>query len=143
MFRTSRAPRRLAMASVLPVVLGIGLFAATHLMLAWPPLRQPLVARLGDFGFTAFYSVVAWLTFGLAVSLYVARAGEGPPGLALGAYPVARSLAIAAIALGAMLMVGAFADYGSSPFAIGSRRGPEPGGLARVTRPPFFVGLAL
>jgi uncharacterized membrane protein len=131
------------MAALLPVSLGVALFAATHLLLAWPPLRQPLVARLGAFGFTAFYSVVAWLTFGVAVSLYVAHAADGPPGLALGAYPVPRAVAIGAIALGAMLMVGAFADYGSSPFAIGSTRVRGPVGLERVTRHPFFVGTAL
>jgi uncharacterized membrane protein len=131
------------MDSVLPVALGLGLFASTHLLLAWPPLRQPLVARLGAFGFTAFYSVVAWITFGIAASLYAAHASEGPPGLGLGAHPGARAFAIALIALGTMLMVGAFADYGSSPYAIGSRRVREPRGLERVTRHPFFVGTAL
>jgi len=128
---------------VLRVSLGLALFAATHLGLAWPPIRQPLVARLGPFGFTAFYSVVAWITFGIAVSVYAAHADAGPPGLALGADPIVRVVAIALIALGVMLMVGAFADYGSSPFAIGSRRVREPVGLERVTRHPFFVGAAL
>src|SRR5262245_44711217 len=128
---------------VLRVALGLALFAATHLGLAWPPLRQPLVSRLGAFGFTAFYSVVAWITFGIAATVYAAHAGEGPAGLAFGAHPVVRALAIALIALGAMLMAGAFADYGSSPFAIGSGRVREPRGLERVTRHPFFVGAAL
>jgi uncharacterized membrane protein len=127
---------------VLSVVLPLGLFAATHLGLAWPPLRQLLVARLGPRGFTLAFSVVAWLTFGLAVSSYAAHAGEGPAGLALGAHPLARGLLIGVIVLGAMFMTGTFARYGSSPYAIGAKRAREPRGLERITRHAFFVGLA-
>jgi hypothetical protein len=60
---------------------------------------------------------------------------------------------VGAIALGAMLMTGAFAGYLGSPYAgcHAARHGEtpagtnvsEPRGLARVTRHPFFVGLAL
>jgi uncharacterized membrane protein len=128
---------------VLPVALGFGLFAATHLGLAWPPLRQRLVARLGRWGFTVFFSVVAWLTFGAAFSTYVAHAHEGPAGLALGAYAGARWLGIGAILAGSVLMAGSFAGYARSPYGMAGERVREPRGLERVTRHPFFVGFAL
>ncbi len=124
------------------VALGFALFTLAHLGLAWPPVRQPLVARLGRWGFTVLFSCTAWLTFGATIASYARHAHEGPAGLALGAHPVARAALIAAIVLGAALMAGAFARYASSPYSLaGNVR--EPRGLERVTRHPFFVGSAL
>src|SRR5262245_34033654 len=120
--------RRPPMDPVLFVALPLALFAATHLGLAWPPLRQPLVARLGLRGFTLLFSVIAWLTFGAAVSSYAAHAQQGPVGLALGANPLARGVLVGVIVLGVMLMTGSFARYASSPYAIGGRRAREPQG---------------
>jgi uncharacterized membrane protein len=131
------------MEPVLRVALAFGLFAATHLGLAWPPLRQALVARLGPWGFTLGFSLVAWLSFGIAVATYAAHAGEGPAGLGLGAYAPARFALVAAIALGAMLMSGALAGYPSSPYAVGRDDVREPRGLERVTRHAFFAGVVL
>ena len=128
---------------VLRVGLGFGLFAATHIGLALPSVRGVLVARLGRWGFTGLFVLVAWVTFGIAISSYAAHAGEGPAGLALGAIPSARLALIAAIAMGVMLMTGAFAGYGRSPFALGGEEVREPRGLERVTRHPFFVGVVL
>jgi uncharacterized membrane protein len=125
------------------VVLPLAGFAATHLGLAWPPLRQPLVARFGPRGFTLLFSLVAWLSFGATISSYAAHAHEGPAGPALGAYPLVRGVLVGVIVLGAMFMTAAFARYGSSPYAIGGRRAREPRGLERVTRHAFFVGVAL
>src|SRR4030095_4865236 len=42
-----------------------------------------------------------------------------------------------------MLMSGAFAGYGRSPYPASGENVREPHGLERVTRHPFFVGLAL
>src|SRR5262245_22075388 len=58
---------------LLLVALGFGLFAATHLGLAWPPVRQRLVARLGRWRFTLLFALVAWLTFGSAFATYAAH----------------------------------------------------------------------
>ena len=128
---------------VLRVALGFGLFAATHLGLASPPLRAALIARLGPARFTIFFSLVAWLTFGLAVSTYAANAAEGPAGLGLGANAGARAVLIFAITLGVMLMTGTFARYSRSPYAIGGVAVREPRGLERVTRHAFFAGTVL
>jgi uncharacterized membrane protein len=125
------------------VALGFALFALAHLGLAWPPVRQPLVARLGRWGFTVLFSCVAWLTFGATVASYARHAHEGPAGLALGADPVARVVLIGAIVLGALLMTGSFATYSRSPYSFARDEVREPRGLERVTRHPFFVGSAL
>jgi len=128
---------------VLRVALAFGLFAATHLGLAWPPVRRALVARLGRWGFMGLFTLVAWVTFGAAIATYAAHASEGPAGLALGADPAARLVLVAAIAAGAMLMSGAFAGYTRSPYSSGGELVREARGLERVTRHPFFVGTAL
>jgi uncharacterized membrane protein len=128
---------------VLRVALGFALFAASHLALGAPRVRTALVARLGPQGFTLLFSLVAWLTFGFAISSYAAHAGEGPAGLALGAGAAARLALTLALVLGVMLMTGAFDRYSRSPFAIGAAKAGDPRGLERVTRHPFFAGLAL
>ncbi len=128
---------------VLSVALGFGLFAASHIGLAWLPVRRFLVARLGRWGFTVFFTVVAWISFGAAISTYAAHAGEGPAGFALGAHAALRFALLIAIAVGLMLMSGAFGGYGRSPFPPSGEHVREPYGLERVTRHPFFVGLAL
>jgi uncharacterized membrane protein len=127
----------------LRVAAALGLFAASHLGLALPPVRRALVARLGRWGFTALFSAVAWLTFGLAISTYAAHAGEGAAGLALGRFPALRGVLIAVIAAGAMLMSGAFAGYAGSPYGLAGEGVSQPRGLERVTRHPFFAGVVL
>jgi uncharacterized membrane protein len=128
---------------VLRVAFAVALFAISHIGLGWPPVRQALVARLGRWGFTLLFTLVAWMTFGAVVSTYAAHAGEGPAGLALGAHAAARFALVAAIVLGSMLMTGAFAGYVGSPYSFGGEPVREPRGLERVTRHPFFVGTAL
>ncbi len=128
---------------VLAVAISLAPFVLTHLGLAWPPLRQRLIARLGPMGFTISFSLVAWLTFGLGVSVYAAHAGEGPAGPGLGTHGAARAALVAMIALGIALMSGAFAGYPTSPFAFSRQQERGPRGLERVTRHPFFVGTAL
>jgi len=128
---------------VLRVALAFLLFAATHIGLAWPPVRQPLAARLGRWGFTLFFSLVAWLSFGVALSTYATHAQAGPPGLALGVHAAVRVLLVAAIAVGSMLMSGSFAGYARSPYGALGERVREPRGLERVTRHPFFFGFSL
>jgi uncharacterized membrane protein len=128
---------------VLAVAASFGLFAASHLGLAWPPLRARLVARLGPWGFVVAFSVVAWLSFGVAVATYAAHAQAGPAGPAWGRFALARALLIGAVALGVVLMTGTFARYAASPYAMSGRNAREPRGLERITRHPFFVGVAI
>jgi len=118
-------------------------FAGTHVLLATRPIRGRLVARFGPYGFAAVYSLVAAVTYGAVVHYYAAHRFEGAPGLALGDTP-ARGVLIAGVVAGIVLMAATFDVYPRSPMAVIPSRDIEmPYGLARITRHPFFVGVAL
>jgi uncharacterized membrane protein len=69
---------------------------------------------------------------------------EGPAGLALGQVAALRPLLILAAVVGVVMMVASFWSYPRSPYSLERGRGsPEERGLERVTRHPFFAGLAL
>ena len=80
------------MEACLVVVLFGCLFGGTHMGLAAPRVRATLVARLGEGGFTALFSVVAAVCFTLLVTYYVGHRFEGPPGPGLGGFAPTRWL---------------------------------------------------
>jgi uncharacterized membrane protein len=131
-----------------PVLLVAVLWAAflgTHIGLAAAPVRSRLVARLGERGFLWTYVAIASALFAAVVVGYASVAGEGPRGLGLGDDPWARGALAAVIALGVVLMVGAFAPraYWDSPIVVLGTGVRAPYGLERITRHPFFAGTAL
>lgn len=119
------------------------LFAATHIGLATRRVRGALVARLGPVGFALFFSLLAATLFSLLVHTYALHRFDGLPGPALGRFGVLRWLAVGGIGAGLVLMAGSLAEYGRSPMALLSGEVRPPRGLARVTRHPFFFGVAL
>jgi uncharacterized membrane protein len=128
---------------VIGVVLLSLLFGGTHLLLATRPVRGRLVARFGPYGFAVAYSLVAAATYAAVVHYYAAHRFDGSPGLALGATP-ARGVLIAGVVAGIVLMAATFDVYPRSPMAVFSSRDVgTPYGLERITRHPFFVGVAL
>jgi len=128
-----------------PIVVAIlwAAFGGTHVGLAARRPRAALVARLGERGFTALYFGVAAAAFAALVAYYAAHRLEGPPGLVLGASPLARWILMAVIAAGVALAGAGLAVYPSMPMALFDQRVREPRGVERVTRHPFFVGTAL
>ncbi|HEY8516276.1 MAG TPA: NnrU family protein [Candidatus Binatia bacterium] len=121
------------------------LFGGTHVGLAVRPVRERLVARLGEKGFVLLFWIVAAVTFSLLALGYERFATRGLPGPALGAVAGLRPLLIGVLVLGLVLMASSFASYLRSPYAA-TFSGPRPWrvvGVARITRHPFFVGLAL
>jgi uncharacterized membrane protein len=120
------------------------LFGGTHVVLATGPVRGPLVARLGERGFAALFSLVATATFAALVTYYAAHRTEGGPGFGLGTSGFARLVLMAMVVLGVVLLAGTVEVYPRSPMAVFGGRGPRtPYGLERITRHPFFVGIAL
>jgi uncharacterized membrane protein len=123
------------------------LFGGTHLLLAWPPLRTRLAHRLGERGHALVYSAVAALTLTLLAAAVARYGSEGLRGPALSGVPAAK-WALAAIAyVGATLAAAGLMNYFRSPIAH-LRRAPgralrPPSAVERITRHPFFVGLAL
>lgn len=120
-----------------------GLFVASHLGLSQASVRSRLVARLGEWGFLWLYFAVAAMTFGAAAVFFADHRLDGPPGPALGRFVPLRWALLVAVVLGVMAMVASFASYERSPYSLQGRRAREPRGLERVTRHPFFAGMAL
>jgi len=121
-----------------------GLFAATHIGLATLPVREALVSRFGERGFGVLFSLVASCSYAIVIAYYAQHRFEGAPGLALGHIAPLRWMLIAAICAGIMLMAATFAGYARSPYAVlGDGVVRSPRGVERVTRHPFFVGLAV
>lgn len=118
------------------------LFVGTHVGLSTGRVRGALVARLGEGGFTAFYLIVASLTWAGLITAYAAHRFDGPAGLALGATALRWPLMLV-IVVGMALLVTGFAVYPALPSALFAPSVPPPRGIARVTRHPFFAGVAL
>lgn len=142
---------------VTPTIAVLGawaLFGGTHLLLSWPPIRQWLTNRLGDIRFIALYAGVATASLMLLAVVIAHEGGYGPRGLDLAAVRAAKwGLGAVAFAGTALSMAG-LAGFPKSAMAVLARRmrashdakhlplpGPTP--IERVTRHPFFIGLAL
>jgi len=131
------------MEPALRVVLAWLVFALTHFGLSALPVRRRLVARLGEWGFVGVFAGIAALNWALVIVSYSLQAQSGAAGPALGSLAAARWLLVSASVLGVVLMTAAFAGYSSSPYALAGRQARSAHGLARVTRHPFFAGVAL
>lgn len=133
------------MGNVLTVLLLVGLFVASHMLLGARAVRRALVAKLGHIGFSLLFSVTAYVLFGLLLFAYAGHRTEGPAGLGLGEVAVVRWLAIALSAIGVVLglSIAAPRGYADSPMALFTRDVREPYGLERITRHPFFAGVTL
>ncbi len=119
------------------------LFGGLHVGLATARLRSALVARLGEAGFVACYSLLASVTFAWLVRFYAAHRFEGAPGLALGDVPWLRAPLVAAVGSGFVLALGSLLSYPTSPYPPLGHAVPPPHGLERITRHPFFAGVTI
>ncbi|TMA76468.1 MAG: hypothetical protein E6J71_15185 [Deltaproteobacteria bacterium] len=118
-------------------------FGATHVGLATRRVRAALVARLGEHGFTALFSVVASAAFAVAIAYFAAHRNEGATGLALAHVAALRWTLMAVSVTGIVLVSAGSATYVGSPYDLFAGRVRAPRGIERITRHPFFAGLAL
>ncbi len=119
------------------------LFAGSHVLFGFPPLRNRLALRLGEQRFVAVFSAVAAVSLAILAVVVWRFGGEGPvgPGQFMG--PAAR-VALATLAiLGLLLAVAALPAYPRSPMALLRTGFQPPTGIARVSRHGFFVGMTL
>jgi len=130
------------------------LFGGTHLLLSWPPVRQWVTDGLGSTRFVVMYAAVAAVGLMLLAVIVARYGGDGPRGIDLAANPVAKWSLGAVAFFGAALATAGIASYPRSAIAILARRMRSsdeakrqplsaPTAIERVTRHPFFVGLAL
>lgn len=119
------------------------LFGGLHIGLAAGPVRPALVRRLGELGFAALFSLVAAATFTALVTRYAEVRFTGAAGPGLGEDEVARWLLVALVVTGVVLAACGLVSYPRLPAALFGQRVAAPRDIERVTRHPFFVGVAL
>jgi len=119
------------------------LFGGLHVGLATRRIRGALVAGLGEWGYILIFSLLAAAGWALLNAYYAVHRFTGAPGLALGQAGPMRGVLLAAVIAGFTLATGSLFAYPTSPYALGNERTRVPRGLERVTRHPFFVGVAL
>jgi len=115
-------------------------FVGTHALLSHP-LRAALVARLGERGFAAVYSLIALATFAWMIVAY--RAGSDSAALwvaPLWYWPIASALMLVAsiLLVGALIRNPAFPKPGAAPRPI-----PAPRGVFAITRHPMNWSFAI
>lgn len=127
------------------VILGWLAFGGTHTVLSHPPVRDRLVARLGDRGFLGVYSLVAFATFvPLCWSFFANRIATPVPLPLLATIPGIAWLTMVLMFFALCLILLGF----SSPNPVSTLMGPAAGnagavGALRITRHPAFMGVAL
>jgi uncharacterized membrane protein len=122
------------------LVTASALFVWTHFMMSHP-LRAKMVARLGEKGFSAVYSLVSFATLGWMIWEFLnAPIGERWWLPTDGVWIAASLLTL----LASVFLIGSFAGNPALPHpgaaALAER---EPTGMFRVTRHPMMWGIAL
>jgi uncharacterized membrane protein len=117
-------------------------FAASHLGLSSVPLRDRLVASLGEKGFQILYGLVALLTLGTLIAAYIQASHHvylWPPG------PGLRHLPLLVMPLAFLLIAGGVLIPNPSATGMtGALDRPEPArGVLRITRHPVMWGVGL
>lgn len=116
-------------------------FVGGHLLLSSGPVRAPLVRRLGSRGFQGVYSVVVLTAFVLLARTWWGDRHGGPLLWMLRDVPAMTPLALVLAVLGFALVTASFFQ----PSTLGMVPGGavRAAGLARITRHPLMMGIAL
>jgi len=123
------------------ILLGWGLFTATHIGLAMVPVRAALINRLGENRYRGLYSLIAILTFGFLIYSYVV-AGSTEVVIYDGG-----TLNVVFSSINQLLMILAFILlFGSqtqkNPMGMVPTH-PEPFGFTRITRHPQNMAFSI
>lgn len=128
------------MNGVASLAMATSAFVGTHLLMSHP-LRPALVARVGERGFAAFYSLIAFATLGWMILAWPSAEGSQPNWIApLWWWRIASALMLIACILlvGSLFRNPAFPKPGAKPKAIG-----EPAGVFAITRHPMNTSFML
>lgn len=128
------------MDGLVTLVKASALFVGTHFVMSHP-LRARMVARLGEKGFSAVYSLVSFATLGWMIWVFWHLPKGESWWLPTDGVWIASSLLTL---LAAVLFVGSFAGNPALPQpGAASLAEREPSGMMRVTRHPMMWGFAL
>jgi len=124
------------------LAMACAVFLGTHFLMSHP-VRGPLVARLGERGFTGIYSLVALLTFGWMIWAYGPASAQAPQPL----WDAGQSgwiVATILMWLGSVLFMGSLRRNPALPRPGKTiERIDEPNGVYAITRHPMMWGFAL
>lgn len=113
-------------------------FVASHMLLANPPLRDVLVARLGEKGFQAFYSLLSLALLAGAVHAYRAT-----PDRLLWVAPIGFwHVSTLVMLLAAILFVGSLTPANKALAGVPASNRPA-SGVLRITRHPMMWAFGL
>ena len=126
-------------ATVVILLLWLG-FAATHIGLSSTPLRQRLVARLGENPFRGVYSLISFAFFVPLIWVYFTHKHAGPWLWALARGVPLLLVMYIGMAVTFVLVIGSLVRPSPGAVVPGSA---TPRGVQRITRHPLFMGLAL
>ncbi len=126
---------------MVPLCLAVVLFVVSHVVLATPRVRSPLVARLGEIGFRVVYSTVA-----TALIVWCVMAYREAPVIDVWFPPTAlRHVSLSLMPLACILLVAGLST--ANPSAIGSdprqAAAAGPVGITKITRHPVMWAFAL
>ena len=119
------------------VLLWLG-FASSHLALSSLPVRQRLVARIGEPRFRGLYSLVAFAFFVPLVRIYFTHKHAGPVLWTVPPHPAVRWTVYAGMSVAFILLVASFVQ--PSPASVGGGN-TRPRGILLVTRHPLLMAL--
>ncbi len=114
-------------------------FVGGHFLLSARPLRARLVARLGERGFLALFSVLAALTLGWMLSSY----GNAPTSILWAQTTWARWLPLLVMPVALVLVVAALRPDNPTLVGADGRWTGERPGIFAVTRHPMMWGITL
>ena len=123
---------------ILIVVFSLG-FVLSHMLLSHGEIRASLVAKMGQWPFRGFYSLVSFLTLGPAAVLWWQNRHLGPVLWEFNPW-VERGIALVLMLFAIELIVLMLANPSPASMLPGNN---EPRGILRITRHPMNMGLAL
>lgn len=114
-------------------------FVVSHIALATPPLRDALVARMGETGFMIGYSILSLVLLFGAIQAY-----QGVPDRQLWtAGPGAWLVSNAVMLVASILFAGSLTPANRALAGVGARATGGPSGVMRITRHPMMWAFAL
>jgi uncharacterized membrane protein len=127
--------------SIAVLAVTVVLFVTSHLVLAYPPVRTPLVMRLGERAFRGVYSVLS-----LALLVWVGLAYRDAPIIDVWYPPTGlKHLSLLIMPLAFVLLAAGLTT--ANPSVIGGDRSTtltdDPAGVVKVTRHPVMWAIAL
>ena len=136
------------------IIIGLAwiIFGGSHLLLSALNLRERWSHRVSPQGFTLLFTGVTCVTMGLLIFAVAIFGDKGIGGPNMGHYRPARIILFIIASLGGSLAIAGLINYPKSPMAVLARRQRSqaqnkplrrPSSIERVSRHPFFTGLAI